>query len=95
MGRFRPDIPPHVAEIVRRLPPDVKRIVRQALRALCENPDAGEPLRQDLKGLWKYRVRRFRIVYGIERPRRVLRVFAVGHRRRVYEEAAEALRKQG
>lgn len=94
MGLFRPDIPPHVAEIVRRLPPDVKRNVKQALRALCENPDAGEPLRRELKGLRRYRVRRFRIVYAIDRTRRILQVFAVGHRREVYEEMVEVLRRR-
>jgi hypothetical protein len=44
MAAFQPDIPPHVAEIIRHLPPDVKRSIRQALRALSVAPDAGEPL---------------------------------------------------
>lgn len=91
MPVFQPDIPPHVAEIIRHLPPDVKRSVKHALRALSENPDAGEPLRRELEGLWKYRVRRFRIVYAIDRPNRKLRVIAVGHRREVYEQVAEQL----
>jgi hypothetical protein len=34
MTAFQPDIPPHVAEIIRHLPPDVKRSIKQALRAL-------------------------------------------------------------
>jgi mRNA interferase RelE/StbE len=69
-GPLRPDIPPHVAEIIRRLPPDLKRSVRNALRTLSEKPESGEPLRRELAGLWKYRVRRFRIVYAIDRRRR-------------------------
>ncbi len=93
MAPFRPDLPPHVAEIVRRLPPDVKRSVKQALRTLSENPQAGEPLRGQLHGLWRYRARRFRIVYAADRSNRVLRIYAVAHRRFVYEELAEALRK--
>ena len=89
---MRPEFPPHVAAIVRRQPPDVKRSVREAVRALSINPQLGEPLRRELEGLWRYRVRRFRIVYGIDRNRRILRIFAVGHRRTVYEEVAESLR---
>ena len=92
MGVIRPDIPPHVAEIIRQLPPDVKRGVKQALRILSADPSAGEPLRRDLEGLWKYRVRRYRIVYAADRSRRVLKVFAVGHRSAIYEQVAEALR---
>jgi len=91
---FRPDIPPHVAEVIRHLPPDLKRSVKAALRALSADPDTGDPLVRELEGFWKYRVRRFRIVYAIDRQRRVLRIMAVGHRRRVYEEVAELIRKK-
>jgi mRNA interferase RelE/StbE len=91
MAPFRPEFPPHVAEAIRALPPDVKRGVKQALRALSAAPEAGEPLQRELEGLWRYRVRRFRIVYEIDRRRRILRVVAVAHRRTVYEEAAERL----
>jgi mRNA interferase RelE/StbE len=92
MAVFRPDIPPHVAEVVRHLAPDIKRSVKQALRALCSDPFSGEPLLRELAGLRKYRVRRFRIVYEIDRHRRLLRIFAVGHRRDVYERIADQLR---
>ncbi len=66
MTAFRPEIPPHVATSIRRFPPDLKRGIKQAIRALSINPNAGEPLRRELKGLWKYRVRRFRVVYEID-----------------------------
>ena len=45
-----------------------------------------------MEGLWKYRVRRFRIVYAIDRDARVLRLFAVGHRWTIYEEVAALVR---
>jgi mRNA interferase RelE/StbE len=90
---FRADIPPHAAEVIRHLSPDLKRSIKAAVRALCVNPSEGAPLVKELKGLWKYRVRRFRIVYAIDRRRKVIRVMAVGHRRSVYEELSEGLRK--
>ena len=88
---FRPDIPPHVAEAIRYLSPDLKRSIKAAVRALCVNPNEGAPLVKELEGLWKYRVRRFRIVYAIDRRRKVIRVMAVGHRRSVYEQVTERL----
>lgn len=91
---YRLAIPPHVADVIRRLPPDVKRAVKQAMRALASNPAAGEPLRRELEGLWKYRARRFRIVYAFAPARRVVRVLAVGHRRTIYEEAAGRIGKK-
>ena len=91
MAVFEPDIPPHIAEIIRHLPPDLKRSVKQALRALSLDPFSGQPLLGDLEGLWKYRARRFRIIYEVDAQERVFRIFAVGHRKEVYEEVAERL----
>lgn len=93
MAGHRPRIPPHVAGIIRHLPPDVKRGVKAAIRVLSNNPAAGEPLQRELEGLWKYRVKRFRVVYAVDRQRRILRVMAVGHRRAVYEELADLVRQ--
>ena len=93
MAAYRPDIPPHVAEIVRHLPPDVKRSVRQAIRSLSAEPFSGVPLMRELSGLWNFKVRRFRIIYEPDRRARVIRIFAIGHRREVYEELADRLRR--
>ena len=86
MTPFRPDIPPHVAEVIRSLHPDLKRSIKAAVRGIATDPECGAPLLRELEGLWKYRVRRFRIVSAIDRKRRVIRLMAVGHRRYVYEE---------
>ena len=93
MAAYRPDIPPHVGEIVRHLPPDIKRSVKQALRSLSADPFSGTPLIRELFGLWKFKVRRFRIIYELDRKARVIRVFAIGHRQEVYEKLADRLRQ--
>jgi mRNA interferase RelE/StbE len=92
MAGFRPDIPPHIAEVIRHLHPDVKRSVKAAIRALSNDPALGEPLQRELDGMFKYRVKRFRVVYVVDRRRRILRILAVGHRRAVYEELADLVR---
>ena len=94
MARFRTAIPPSVAEAIRHLHPDLKRSVKQAIRALCHDPTCGEPLQKELEGYWKYRVRRFRIVYNIDRARRIIKIIALGPRRTIYEQAAEPLRER-
>jgi mRNA interferase RelE/StbE len=93
MAGYRPDIPPHVAEIIRHFPPEVKRGIKAALRALCDGSAAGEPLQRELEGLLKYRVKRYRIVYALDRSRKSIRIVAVGHRRGVYEELADFVRR--
>jgi mRNA interferase RelE/StbE len=85
MNTFLPDIP---------LPPEIKRGIKHAIRTLSVDPEAGEPLRRELEGLWKCRVRRYRIVYAIDRQGRFLRIVAVGQRRRVYEEVTERIRRK-
>lgn len=93
MAPFDLDIPPHVADVLRHLPPDVKRPVKAALRAICADQSTGAPLERELKGLWRFRVRRFRIVYGVDRSRRTIRVMAVAHRRHVYDDLAQLVRR--
>lgn len=94
MGPFQLDVPPHVADVLRHLSPDIKRPVKAALRAICQDPTIGEPLERDLKGLLKYRVSRFRIVYAVDRTHHVVRVMAVGHRRRIYDDLTELVRQK-
>src|SRR5438128_984085 len=94
MGGYRIVIGTAPAEVIRGLHPELKRSVRSALRALGDRPSLGEPLRGELEGRWRYRVRRFRIVYGLERASRVLRVVAIGHRERIYEAVAETRRRR-
>jgi mRNA interferase RelE/StbE len=91
---FRADIPPHVAEAIRFLHPDLKRSIKFAIRTIAADPERGEPLLRELDGLRKFRVRRFRIVYAIERGSRTVRLMAVGHRQSVYEELTARLRKK-
>jgi mRNA-degrading endonuclease RelE of RelBE toxin-antitoxin system len=83
-----------VAEIIRHMPPELKRSIKQALRSLSAEPFAGVPLIGELTGLWRIRVRRFRIIYQPDRKARVIRIFAIGHRREVYEAIADRLRQE-
>jgi mRNA interferase RelE/StbE len=92
MAPYRTDIPPYIAEIVRHLPPDLKRGVKQALRSLSVDPLAGTPLIGELAGLWRIKVRRFRTVYAPDRKARLIRIFAIAHRREVYEKTADLFR---
>ena len=85
MNWYHITIPPHVAAYMTHLPPSVKRDAKQALRVLVDDPRTGEPLKRELEGLWKYRIRSFRTVYQITAEQRVVRVIAVGHRSTVYE----------
>ena len=91
---YRTDIPVHLADVMRSMHPELKRFVRNALDSIAANPESGEPLQGELSKYWKYRVRRFRIVYGIDRAKRIVRIVAIAHRREVYEELVARLKKK-
>jgi len=92
MRPYRVDIPPHVANFIRHLQPELKQRIRAALRTLATQPGRGEALKRDFSEYRKYRVGRFRIVYAPDSRDRVVRLLAVGQRRRIYEEMAELVR---
>ena len=94
MKPFQPVILPHVAEVIRSLHPDLKQPIKAAVRAIVADPECGVPLRRELEGLRKFRVRRFSIVYAIDRKSSTIRLMAVGHRRSIYEELTNQLRKK-
>jgi len=89
---YRLRILPAAAERIRHLPPDLKRGIREAVRAIAADPVRGEPLKRELSGYLKYRVRRFRIVYQVDRTARIVRILAIGRRSTIYEEVAERIR---
>ncbi len=92
MTPYRVAILSNVEDRIRRLPPDIKRRVREAIHAISQDPGRGEQLRLELQRYVKYRVRRFRIIYAVDRKARRVTLVAIGHRRTVYEELARALR---
>lgn len=54
--------------------------------ATSQNPhELGKSLVGPLRGLWRYRVRDYRIICKIEQQKLVVLVVAVGHRSTVYE----------
>jgi mRNA interferase RelE/StbE len=83
-----------VADVTRSLHPDLKQLIKSAIRAIATIPECGELLKRELDELRTYRVRRFRIVYAVDRKRQIIRLMAVGHRRSVYEELTDGFRRR-
>ncbi len=71
------------ATLMKAQPAFGKRLAR-AIDRIAEDPDIGTPLRGQLKGLHKYRMGSYRIIYEIRRSRLVIVVIDIGHRREIY-----------
>jgi len=79
-------VPLTVRDLVRHLSPQMKRKVREALRDILRDPNAGKPLQRELEGYWSLRIGRHRIIY---RPDDAgSEIVAIGPRKSIYEEMA-------
>ena len=63
-----------------------QRILRR-LRWLSDNFDTVTPevLNAELKGLFKFRVGSYRVIYEVKRNERLLTIHFVGHRKDIYK----------
>jgi len=64
--------------------PKMGRRIAIALDLLSKEPHRGIPLRGELKGLFKYRVGTFRIIYQLQKRKLIVTVIDIGHRKDVY-----------
>jgi mRNA interferase RelE/StbE len=64
---------------------EILRYFRERI-ATDEDPRRfGKPLSRDMTGLWRYRVRDYRMICNIEDQKLVVLVIRAGHRKEVYE----------
>lgn len=74
---------------LRRLDRQTQRSILRYLReriATDEDPRRfGKPLSRQLVGLWRYRIRDYRVICNIEDDKLIVLVLRVGHRKDIYE----------
>lgn len=85
-------VPDALHELIRHLPPEVKRRLRAALEDLVQDPTSGKPLREELEGFWSYPVGRTRIIYRLQEPLVIL--VTIGPRKTIYRDVAILLKQQ-
>lgn len=64
--------------------PKLGKRLAQAIDRLEQNPEIGIPLRKELKGLYKYRVGSYRIIYQFKRKKLLVIIIDIGHRKEIY-----------
>ncbi|MBI1910184.1 MAG: type II toxin-antitoxin system RelE/ParE family toxin [Deltaproteobacteria bacterium] len=77
---------PSVEKDLKKLPREVaQEAIRLIQEEIAKDPFRGRPLKGRYKGLWKYRIRDWRIIYNIEKTTLIILVLRVRHRKDVYE----------
>lgn len=69
---------------IKYLPVEILEKVKNTLRLLAEEPLKGEALLGKYKGLRRYRVGDFRIIYEVNLKMRYLTIIKIKHRKEVY-----------
>ena len=86
-------IPPAVAKLIKHLHPDLKQKIKKALKTIISDPTNGRALKDELAGLFSYRVKRFRIIYRIE-PGKQIEIVTIGPRKYIYEETFRIISRE-
>ena len=67
--------------------PTLTRIKSKIENHLVKDPNGlGKPLQGTLKGLWKYRIGDFRVIYKIISKDVLILIAQIGHRKEIYRE---------
>lgn len=85
------DVDGEVAHLIRHLHPNRKKKIKQALRALAQDPLQGKALQEEFSGFMSYRVGTLRIIYIIDEKKKNIHIVALGPRRCIYEETEKEL----
>jgi mRNA interferase RelE/StbE len=95
MVRYRVELTQAVRDIVRHLPPQLKQRVKAAVRVIAQDPLQAKALKDELAGLYSYRIGRMRLIFRIvpilstlESEDARIEVVSFGPRRDIYERAA-------
>lgn len=68
----------------REVKADIVRYLEERIATAANPRDFGRPLRHDRFGLWRYRVRDYRIVCNLKDDVSTVLVVGIGHRRDIY-----------
>jgi mRNA interferase RelE/StbE len=88
-------VPESLVSLIRNLHPLIKADIRAALYFLVQNPNSGKALKEELHGLRSYRIKRYRVIYRIVAPEKILEIIAIGPRKNIYEETFKIINKEG
>ena len=82
---YQVKITPFANNAGKKFSPEIRKAAKAALKRLAENPFLGKELQAELNGFWFYRFLRYRIVFKADTEKKTIVVWAIGHRRDIYE----------
>ena len=82
---YRVKLTPAAGLMFNNLHPKIKKQLKSILKELYENPYLGKKLRDELVGFRSLKMKRYRAIYQIDNQRKEVIIYAIGHRKNIYE----------
>ena len=70
---------------VKRLDEEMKERVKKIVKEILKDPYSGIPLTHSLKGFWRKRIGKYRIIYKIDEKRKEVLFIDFGLRKKIYK----------
>ena len=91
MKKWKMRFTPESSRLMSKLHPENKRLIKQALTDLQQNPYTGKDLQEELSGFKSLRLKQYRIIYDINEEKKFIQIYNIGPRRDVYEQLKRLL----
>ena len=88
---YRIKITSFANKTAKKFAPEVKKAAKAALQELAQNPDLGKELQAELTGFRSYKFMRYRVIFKTDTRKKIIVVWAIGHRRNIYDAFGEHL----
>ena len=86
MKKWKMRFTPESSRLLLKLHPENKKLVKQALTELRQNPHSGKDLQEELSGFKSLRLKQYRIIYDLNEERNFIQIYHIGRRRDIYEQ---------
>jgi mRNA-degrading endonuclease RelE of RelBE toxin-antitoxin system len=86
MKKWKMRFTPESSRLLSKLHPENKKLVKQALTELRQNPHSGKDLQEELSGFKSLRLKQYRIISNINEERNFIQIYHIGRRRDIYEQ---------
>lgn len=82
---YRVKLTPTAVKMLNALHPTIKSRIKSRLKELYDDPFQGKALRDELSSFRSLKIKRYRAVYRVDHEQKEAVVYAIGHRRNIYE----------
>jgi len=86
MKKWKMRFTPESSRLLSKLHPENKKLIKQVLTDLRQNPHMGKDLQEELSGFKSLRLKQYRIIYNINEEKNFLQIYHIGRRIDIYEQ---------